>query len=350
MKTKSGHISVAEIRDQMKAGTLVANKRYQRSPGLWPQSAKSYFIDTILTDFPFQSVYIHEYVSRAQKKVRKDIVDGQQRLTVIKDFLDDGFPLSQNTKRFPGQTFSQLDDDAQDELLAYSVPVITISQANEDEILEMFRRMNAFTVPLNEAEKRHSEFHGEFKWYVNELSDLFSPMFNSYAVLTEKQIVRMADAELIADISDVIERGIQNRQPALLKKLYKEYDTNFPRKDEFREKMVETLSFIRDTLGEIRGTFMCKSYAFYSLAAGLIHNRWGIPNGEATCGTPATGQFTSNVSVALQNILTLAAAHEAGDTHGDYAGYVRACESTTHRIAQRSERTRWIVRALNNQL
>lgn len=350
MKTKSGHISIAEIREQMAANTLVANQRYQRSAGLWPVSAKSYFIDTILTDFPFQSVYVHEYVSRAFKKVKKDIVDGQQRLTVIKEFLDDGFSLAKTSKNFPGLKFSELDDDTQDAFLAYSVPLITISQASEADILEMFRRMNAFTVPLNEAEKRHSEFHGEFKWMINDLTDRYSPMLNSFGVLTQKQIVRMADAEFIADIADAIDRGIQNRQPAQLKKLYTKFDISFAEKDRYFEILSETLSYIRDQIGEIQNSFMCKSYAFWSLAVGLIHNRWGVPGGEQLLGCPPQGSFALDAAQALKNLQTLASAHETGDTEGPFGQYVIACSSTTHRIHQRATRAKFIIKALNNQL
>ena len=349
MKTKSGHISIAEIRDQMTNGVLVANKTYQRSAGLWPQSPKSYFIDTIMTDFPFQSVYIHEYVSRGTKKIRKDIVDGQQRLTTIKSYLDDEFPLSRSAKKFPGLRFSQLDDDAQEEFLSYSVPIITISQARKSEILEMFRRMNAFTVPLNEAEKRHSEFHGEFKWLVNEIADLYSPMFQAFGVLTEKQIVRMADAELITDIADVIARGVQNRQPSKLTSLYKEFDEEFANRDLYLKKLDETLAFIQNELGEIQNGFMCKSYAFHSLASALIHNRWGIPGGEERLGFEPRAHFAESAEQALVNVLLLSEAHEANDTDGRFAAYVEACESTTHRMAQRTVRTRFLIRALNDE-
>jgi len=350
MKTKSGHLSIAEIRDQMAAHTLVANQRYQRSAGLWPDSAKSYFIDTILTEFPFQSVYVHEYVSRAFKKVKKDIVDGQQRLTVINEFLNDGFPLAKTSKNHPGLKYSELDDDTQDAFLAYSVPVITISQASEADILEMFRRMNAFTVPLNEAEKRHSEFHGEFKWMVNDLTDRYSPMLNSFGVLTQKQIVRMSDAELIADICDAWDRGIQNRQPAQFKKLYTKFDASFDEKERYFEILSETLSYIRDQLGEIQNSFMCKSYAFWSLAVGLIHNRWGIPGGEQVLESAPRGSFAPNAGQALMNLQTLASAHETGDTEGPFGQYVLACSSSTHRLQQRTTRTKFIIKALNNEL
>jgi hypothetical protein len=175
-------------------------------------------------------------------------------------------------------------------------------------------------------------------------------MFNSFGILTEKQIVRMADAELISDIADVIDRGIQNRQPELLKKLYQKNDTEFARRDEFIQKMNETLRFIRDDLGEIHNTFMCKSYAFHSLAAALMHNRWGIPSGINDLDSQPIGEFTANVAVAQQNILVLAGAHEANVTEGPLSLYVSACESTTHRFAQRRMRTLFIVKALNDSL
>jgi len=53
---------------------------------------------------------------------------------------------------------------------------------------------------------------------------------------------------------------------------------------------------------------------------------------------------------ALQNLLTLAAAHEGKDEDGEYGEYVKACLSTTHRIQQRTIRTQWIIRALRNEI
>jgi uncharacterized protein with ParB-like and HNH nuclease domain len=133
MKTKSGHMSVAELREQMENETLMVNRAYQRAAGLWPTSAKSYFIDTLLNEFPFQSVYIHEYVSKTTKRIKKDIVDGQQRLTTIYEYLNDEFALGKSVKRFPRKRFSELDEDTQDDLLSYSIPVITISQSDQNE-------------------------------------------------------------------------------------------------------------------------------------------------------------------------------------------------------------------------
>ncbi len=207
-------------------------------------------------------------------------------------------------------------------------------------------------VPLNAAEKRHSQFHGEFKWFINRLADEFSPMFNEFEVLTEKQIVRMADSELLADLTDILARGIKNRQPAAMTRLYKENDEDFEHEDDYEEKLTETLDFIRTELSELAGSFMMKSYAFYSLVAGLLHNRYGVPddNEGNRLEYNSTGTFCSAKSKALKNLLTLAEAHEERDDDGDYADYVEACMSTTHRIAQRTTRTNWVLAALQNDM
>jgi Protein of unknown function DUF262 len=135
MRTTSGHLSIAEIRDQMESGVLTANQIYQRSAGLWPPSAKSYFIDTILNDYPFSSVYIHERLNNKTNRILKDIVDGQQRLTTIVEFISNKFTLSSSSKIYRGQRFDHMDDEIKERILSYSVPVVTIFTPDQNEIL-----------------------------------------------------------------------------------------------------------------------------------------------------------------------------------------------------------------------
>ena len=350
MRTTSGHLSIAEIRDQMGDGVLTANQIYQRSAGLWPPSAKSYFIDTILNSYPFSSVYIHERLSTKTNKISKDIVDGQQRLTTIFEFITNKFALSSSSKLYRGQKFDQMEEDVKERILTYSVPVVTIFSPDQNEILEMFRRMNAFTVPLNPAEQRHSQFHGAFKWFVNGVADEFSPMLNTFGVLTQKQIVRMSDAEFITDLVDTAIRGIQHRQPSAFTKLYKQNDDNFEALDEISAKIYETLRFIAQNFADISGTYICKSYAFHSLISAIIHNKWGIPNGNYDLNAAPTGNFCNDAYTAAQGLLALSSAHESKDEQGPYADYVKACLKATNRKAQRTDRTRFLLMALNGNL
>ena len=200
MKLDNSTYSVAELRDMLGRKDLVVNKTYQRGAGLWPSSARSYFVDTMLTGFPFPKLYFSESLDRKSRRVIREIVDGQQRITSMMDFLNDKFRLTSVSRQFAGKSFSELPEEMQMAYLAHPVPVDVIRNASKSEILEMFRRMNAYTLPLNESEKRHAQFHGVFKWFVNTLTDEMSATIVGFNILTNRQIVRMADAELIAEM------------------------------------------------------------------------------------------------------------------------------------------------------
>jgi hypothetical protein len=68
VKVEEGKYSIAELVDWYRRRELVVNKEYQRGGGLWPTSAKSYFIDTILREFPFPKVYFHELIDKTTKR------------------------------------------------------------------------------------------------------------------------------------------------------------------------------------------------------------------------------------------------------------------------------------------
>lgn len=356
MRIQSSNSSIAEIRDAFERKDLVVNKTYQRSADVWPATAKSYFIDTILTQFPFPKVYFHENIDRKTKKIRREIVDGQQRITTIISFLNDEFAVSSISKEYKGKTFSDLDEDEQLAFLSYSIPIDMIISANQDEILEMFRRMNSFTSPLNKAELRHSSYQGEFKWTINEFTDKYSPLLIDYKIITQKQSIRMNDADLITELFQIIVTGIVNRADSSLLKLYKDNDSTFPKKMECIDRLTSCLDFIKQNLSAISGTFLCKSYVFYSLVAALIHNKYGDVIVHSTTQNPApnlptpTGHFCSDLPKTLEQLATLSDAHETQDTTGKYGEYVNACLQTTHRITQRATRTKYLMEALNCQL
>ena len=78
--------TIAEIRDQLSRKDLVVNPDYQRSSDIWPSNAQSYFIDTILEGYPFPKVYFYESYDEKKKLPRREIVDGQQRVTTAVSF------------------------------------------------------------------------------------------------------------------------------------------------------------------------------------------------------------------------------------------------------------------------
>lgn len=349
MEIQNSFFSIAEILEMLEQRRLVVNSDYQRGTRIWPSGPSSYFIDTILEKFPFPKIYIYEVLGREDRRVQKEIVDGQQRINTIQRFHSGEFAISGESS-FKGLRFSELPEEIQLEFLSYTVAVDTIRGASRAEILQMFRRMNAYTLPLNDAEKRHSEFQGDFKWEVNGIADEMNEFFVQFGIFTDRQIVRMSDASMIADIILAMENGIVSTSPTMLRGLYKKYDRTFENAEEYRQKLFEAVGFITTELADLRKTFIMKPYAFHSLMVALIHNKFGIEEINREFGMAHQGTFAVDVRSAKRELLAMAAAHEGKELEGPYAGYVWGASSTTDRKARRTARIMNILRALGNDL
>ena len=354
MKITRNIILISDLFNQMDEQELVINKAYQRSEGLWPLSARSYFIDTLLNEFPFPKIVIRQTIDLKTKRPKREIIDGQQRLTTIKNFIDDKFNLSNTSTDYKGLKFSDLPDDLQSKFLSYEVSTDTVTSATESEILEIFRRINSYNLPLKEPEKRHATYQGKFKWFIKDLLDLYSPMLQEYKILTLREISRMNDAEMLTELCQVILDGIKTRRAEFLDKIYENNDTHFDRRDELYLKVTETLDFIKVEFNQLLESEVLKSYSFYSLFSALIYNRYGISNvsSDEVDGLEPTGQYTSNISQAIQNILELFNVDE-DDNEGENDSFSKVLRGTTGATTtdgNRRLRLKWLVKALQNKL
>jgi len=349
MKVEEAKYSIAELRAWFVDKVLTVNKDYQRSSGLWPASAKSYFIDSILRDFPFPKVYFHEKLDKTQKRPHREIVDGQQRLTTIFDFAEDGFALGSNAAEFAGRRLSDLPQDLQDSFWTYTVSVDVIRNADRTNILQMFRRMNAFTLPLNAAEKRHSEFYGDFKDWVNQILDIYGSILVDWKVFTNRQIVRMGDAEFVTDVALAADEGIVSTSPKRLTELYARNETGGHGLAEIDAKVRGALEVVRQQLSGIQGSYAVKPHMLHSLLTALMHNKFDLPGVTAVTGIPSTGDWITDPQRATTQIRELAEAFETKSLDR-FPAFVNASTEGGNRAPQRQIRVKWLCMALQDSL
>jgi mRNA-degrading endonuclease YafQ of YafQ-DinJ toxin-antitoxin module len=324
---------------------LIVNKNYQRSASVWPEAARTYLVDTILNGYVVPKVYFYQVFDKSRKKVIREIVDGQQRLTTILSYLENEFPLTSRSTKFEGKKFEDLDDEQQQAYLTYPIEVDIIYSAEQSDLLAMFTRMNAYTAPLNPAEKRHAQFEGPFKWFILEANATIGPRLVELGVITSKQSIRMQDAEFLTELAIVLENGITNKSEKGLSDIYKKYDKEFSRESEYRKKIGEFVDLLDGDFLPLRDTFLMKAYVCHSLFCALMHKKYGIPGGDQL-QIETDGVFYTDLQATLDNLSKLAEAHELHSIDGKYAEYVEACLSTTHRIKQRQTRSKWLGNAL----
>lgn len=343
MRIDSNKYSIAELLEMLDRRDLTINREYQRGAGLWPSGARSYFIETVIEEYPFPNLYMYEFMQ--SRKVKKELIDGQQRLLTIRDFVAGEFALSGDT-RHPGLKYSTMDAEVREKFLSYPIPVDIVRNARKDEIIQMFRRMNAFTLPLNSAEKRHSTFNGNFKWFINDLNNELNEFFLEYNVFTKRQMLRMADAEFLTDCVLAMERGIVSTSPKDLRSIYKKYDDEFTIAGLYGDQIKCAVDYVTHHFFDLRKSYMMKPYALLSLLTAIIHARDEIPALSQQVEIGRTGSFSPDSKTASRQLLALAEAHETKDQTDEYALYTWGCSAGTNRASRRLARILEVFRAL----
>ena len=71
---------------------LSLTPKFQRRP-VWRTPARSYFIDTLLRGMTVPPIYLRMTQNEKKNKVIRVVVDGQQRVRSVLDFIADGYRL-----------------------------------------------------------------------------------------------------------------------------------------------------------------------------------------------------------------------------------------------------------------
>jgi len=111
--------SIRDFDEWNTKGDLRLAPEFQRNK-VWNDKARSYLIDTILRGKPIPKIYMRQLLDVKSRKTTREVVDGQQRLHAVLDFLRDEFKVNKaHNERFAGLVFSHLDDETQRDIFNY---------------------------------------------------------------------------------------------------------------------------------------------------------------------------------------------------------------------------------------
>ena len=165
------------VLDPQKA--LLPNPDYQRGGANWTQAQKQALIDSLLRGYHIPLIYIHveqRETSLGDKNVYRWIIDGQQRLNAIADFMRGQFALHEpkgsadevflgaKPPHWAGKHFKELESADKERLLGTQLSTVEITDAAEGEVQDLFVRLQGGT-PLTPQEKRDA-WPGDFTTFV----------------------------------------------------------------------------------------------------------------------------------------------------------------------------------------
>ena len=345
---------ISDLYAWIKSKELNLAPQFQRDD-IWLASAQSYFIDTLLRDLPIPSIYIRIVTDPETKTSYREVVDGQQRLRTIVKFIDGGLTLDKRSNEFAGKTYDTLAEEDQQRFLAYQVGVEQLFGASDDDVLDVFHRINAYGLSLNKQELRHGKFQGgrykgEFRLAVIRASERWETLWSRYNVVTVRNRVRLMHHELVAQLFGVILDGVTDGGQGKIDKIYERYDANVP--DDSDAQFDQVCRYIVDNFADVLATKLGSGPHFMMLFAAVAHALFGIPEGDLVGAySPHPARETSaltDLDFATANLMRLADIFDKSvdETPDRLKSFKVAIAGTTHRIKSRSVRFRTLYQAL----
>lgn len=166
---------VETIVGRIKAGDIDLQPDFQRGE-VWGKAKKQRLIDSILRDWHVPPIHVIENPNTR----KQEVLDGQQRLVAIRDFVDEHFPVDGSIEpqdsgiaSLDGLFYRQLPGEWRRRFNQFTIRIFRIVDYRPSEPGELFFRLNQPT-SLTGAEQRNAFFgpvREQIKSLVQALSD-----------------------------------------------------------------------------------------------------------------------------------------------------------------------------------
>lgn len=265
--------NIAWFKQAAENNQLEMRPAFQRNT-VWLTKEKSYLIDTILNGYPIPEIYMQENIDD-EGVTHYIVVDGQQRLTAVLDYMSNSFPIDEKqSPAFLGARFLELTPEQRRLFFQYNFVVRILPQVGDGLLREIFQRLNKNVAALNQQELRQATYSGEFITIINDISDLAE--FETIGIFTANDRRRMLDAEYVSELAIALLNGLQNKKTSL-ESYYQYYSEHEEDIVGLKDKFSKILGEIVQAFPEIRSSRWSKKTDFYTLFLVLGENIDKLP-------------------------------------------------------------------------
>jgi 5-methylcytosine-specific restriction endonuclease McrA len=171
--SQSSDWTISALRDKLDRGQLDLQPKFQREY-VWNTRPElpSRLIESLLLEIPIPPIYFGKVAEG-----RLEMIDGQQRLTTLVNYVSNKFPLRKlhRISSLNHKFFKDLTKQEQEKILDTPIRSIVIDAGVNTELrYEVFERLNRGSMTLNEQELRNCVYRGAFNDLLAELEKDFS--------------------------------------------------------------------------------------------------------------------------------------------------------------------------------
>lgn len=235
--------TVSTIVDSFRTKDMFVDNSFQRRL-VWTERQKVRLIETMLMGYPMPEIYVWQQAADADTgKQLQSIVDGQQRVTAMTQFVTNEWKLTKSyldnqDTPYADLLWKDLPPEIKQTFWDYVVNVRTIpSNIVIDEITAIFRRLNETDRSLNPQELRNAEFNGLFIKLAEKIADM--PQFLDLKIFTEHQIRRMSDIQFTSSMLMFLRRGIIEENLSAVNDTYDKYNDEYDEAEQDETSIAE---------------------------------------------------------------------------------------------------------------
>jgi hypothetical protein len=266
VKTQNVEYDLETMVKRINSGQIKLDPEYQRNHR-WSDETASRLIESLILNIPIPTIYLSQDIDADEELEdesisRFSVIDGQQRLTSIKRFIENELILTKmdvlsnlegfRYKNLPGFLKRRLDER--------TIKCLRIDSTLDAQVkYDIFERLNSGSVKLEPQELRNAIYRGKFNKLIKKLAKNIDFMILNQIDIENreenKKVKKMEDVELVLRFLSLVDNRYKNYRPNLktfLSDSMKSFTNEASDKDLENYQCIfeKTMAFIRSNFGD----------------------------------------------------------------------------------------------------
>ena len=263
--------TIKDIYDDFNAGKLIIDSTYQRR-NVWLLQDNIRLIETILLGYIVPEVFFWPAsIDSETGNAITHIVDGQQRINAIIDYIDGKYKLlskflitDEVREKYGNKCFTELSVEAKTQIWLYKLSVVDIDQSwSKEQIKKMFYRLNLTEYSLNEQERRNSQSSA-----FGEKAELLTKVdfWSKMKVFSSTDARRMKDTEYCCSVFILAQEGVVDQtNNQKINQYYDDYAYEFDVDNKLVNKIELAMGLIEKFADATTIPFISKKTQMYTM-------------------------------------------------------------------------------------